>query len=285
MYQAILLGLGFFVLVVGSLTDLKKREVPDWVNYGLILSALSLRGIYSIYLSDYNILIYGLVGLSVMFLLACLMFYTGQWGGGDAKLLMGIGAVFGISLNLEFQTLFLFLINLIIFGSIYGLIWTFYLFVKNWSKTKHKFLTVLGSKKATVVKIPLYILCLILLIGSYFIIEMRYSLILLAIMLPLIFYVWAFSKVVESVTMLKKISPSKLTEGDWIAEDIIYRGKRITGPKDLGISLKQIKILNQLHQKGKIDTVLVKEGIPFVPSFLIAFVVTLLVGNWILLLL
>lgn len=285
MYQAILLGLGFFVLVVGSLTDLKKREVPDWVNYGLILSALSLRGIYSIYLSDYNILIYGLVGLSVMFLLACLMFYTGQWGGGDAKLLMGIGAVFGISLNLEFQTLFLFLINLIIFGSIYGLIWTFYLFVKNWSKTKHKFLTVLGSKKATVVKIPLYILCFILLIGSYFIIEIRYSLILLAIMLPLIFYVWAFSKVVESVTMLKKISPSKLTEGDWIAEDIIYRGKRITGPKDLGISLKQIKILNQLHQKGKIDTVLVKEGIPFVPSFLIAFVVTLLVGNWILLLL
>ena len=33
-------GISLLVLFVGSLTDLKTREVPDWVNYGLIISGI-----------------------------------------------------------------------------------------------------------------------------------------------------------------------------------------------------------------------------------------------------
>jgi prepilin signal peptidase PulO-like enzyme (type II secretory pathway) len=43
----------------------------------------------------------------------------------------------------------------------------------------------------------------------------------------------------------------------------------------LGVSKEQIKELVELKSKKKIDTVLVKEGIPFVPSFLVAFVIVL----------
>ena len=285
MYQTILFGLAFLALIVGSITDMKKREVPDWVNYGLMLTALSLRGIFSIYLLNYFIIINGLVGFGLMFLLACIMFYSGQWGGGDAKLLMALGAIFGISLSFEFQTIYTFLINLILIGSLYGLAWTMYLFFKNWSNTKKEFKKVLLTKRAMGLRIPLYLLSILFFVGAYFIIELRGPFILFGFFMPLMFYVWAYTKVVENVAMLKHISPTKLTEGDWIAEDIVYKGKIIVGPKDLGINKKQIEILNQLHQRGKMNTVLIKEGIPFVPSFLFAFIATLILENWILVLL
>jgi len=34
-----------------------------------------------------------------------------------------------------------------------------------------------------------------------------------------------------------------------------------------------------LKRKGKVKNVLIKEGIPFIPSFLIAFVLSLFLGN------
>ncbi|GIU69536.1 MAG: hypothetical protein KatS3mg002_0772 [Candidatus Woesearchaeota archaeon] len=52
----------------------------------------------------------------------------------------------------------------------------------------------------------------------------------------------------------------------------ISERKYITGPKDLGISKEQIELL----KKSKIKKVLVKEGIPFIPAFLIAFILTMI---------
>jgi len=74
--------------------------------------------------------------------------------------------------------------------------------------------------------------------------------------------------------MLKYVEPKELTEGDWIAKDIKVKGEYITGPKDLGIEKKQINKLIKFYKLGKIKKVLIKEGIPFVPSFLLAFIVT-----------
>ena len=75
--------------------------------------------------------------------------------------------------------------------------------------------------------------------------------------------------------MLKYKNPKELTAGDWIAKVVKINGKYICGPKDLGIEPPQIKQLI----KSKVKKVLVKEGIPFVPSFLISFVFTLFFGN------
>jgi prepilin signal peptidase PulO-like enzyme (type II secretory pathway) len=65
-------------------------------------------------------------------------------------------------------------------------------------------------------------------------------------------------------------------------------GKRITGPKDLGISKEQIRKLIALRNKGKLNKnfrVLIKNGIPFVPSFLLAYLAAMFVGNLLVLLL
>jgi hypothetical protein len=98
----------------------------------------------------------------------------------------------------------------------------------------------------------------------------------LLIILPATFYLWIYIKVIEKVAMLKYVTPSELTEGDWIAKEVKVNGKLICGPRDLGIEKEQIAKLKQFYRKGKVKKVLVKYGIPFVPSFLLALIATLL---------
>ena len=81
--------------------------------------------------------------------------------------------------------------------------------------------------------------------------------------------------------MIRWVDPEKLTEGDWVVQDVVIGGKRICGPKDLGLEMRQIKRLIRLKKQKKIKKVLIKYGIPFVPSFLIAFIVTFLYGNFV----
>ena len=75
--------------------------------------------------------------------------------------------------------------------------------------------------------------------------------------------------------MYKYVIPKKLTEGDWVVKDIKIKGKLIYSSKSLGIEKNQIAQLI----KSKIKKVLIKEGLPFVPSFLIGTLITLLFGN------
>ena len=60
-------------------------------------------------------------------------------------------------------------------------------------------------------------------------------------------------------------------EGDWLAEDVIVHGKTIVKKKTL-----HKEDIQKLRDKN-ISSVTIKEGIPFVPSFLIAY---LAAGVW-----
>ena len=91
-----LIILALIVLFIASYTDLKTREVPDWLNYSLIFSAFGIRTIFSFELG-WEIIISGLIGFVIALSIALLFYYTGQWGGGDSKLLMGMGAIIGVS--------------------------------------------------------------------------------------------------------------------------------------------------------------------------------------------
>jgi len=93
-------AIAFLVLLIASYTDLKTREVPDWVNFGLIGIGFGVNLLFSIIFFKINFIIASVVGFAVFFALAWIMFYTGQWGGGDSKILMGLGAVIGIEIFL-----------------------------------------------------------------------------------------------------------------------------------------------------------------------------------------
>ena len=275
-------ALSLIVLLIGSITDLKTREVPDWVNYGLISAGIGLNLLFTVIYQTPSFIINSLVGLIIFFGIAYLMFYMGQWGGGDSKMIMGLGAAIGINVgSFSSEFLFGFLINALFAGAIYGLLWIFYLAYKNRQKFRKEFKKVLSQEKSE--KIKWIILALtILSVIVFFIIKINYIKILVlsfAFMVLTTFYLWAFVRAIEKSSMYKLVEPSKLTEGDWIVKDIYYRKEYITGPKDLGIEKKQIIKLIELYSKKKVGKILIKEGIPFVPSFLIAFIITFFLGN------
>ena len=287
--QGIYLFLAGMALIAASAFDIKTREVPDWLNYGLIISGIWLHVLETILFQSYLPVLDSLLGAGIMFLLALLMFYGGQWGGGDSKLLIGLGATLGFNIavftkpfNLaDMPLLFNFLLNLIFIGVFYGVFWSSYLAIKKREKFVPEF-----RKNLTIYRhyrIALLIAVALFFILSFFIENFLFKLLLFIIIVLLVFgfYIWLFAKSVERSCLLKYVEPKQLTEGDWIAKDVYVNKKYITGPKDLGIEKSKIQLLIKLKSQGKIRKILIKEGIPFVPSFLIAYIFTIWTGNFI----
>ncbi len=268
------------VLIIGSYADLKTREVPDWLNYGLIASAIGARVIWSASYSDWSYIVEGGLGLAAGVALAYAMFYAGQWGGGDAKMMMGLGAIIGLPFQAD-SFLLGFVLNILLVGAVYALGWSIALVARNRKDFAKELKRMLGRRNIIRARKMIIVSAAALLVVALFAGDsaMRLMLFSLVLLYAAAFYLWVFVRVIEKSCMLKRVPPEKLTEGDWIAKDIVVGGKRITGPKDLGVSREQIKELKKLKKQKKIDRVLIKEGIPFVPSFLIAFIVTWLWGN------
>jgi len=280
----LLLSIALVALIVGTITDIKFREVPDWINFGLIFAGIGIRLIYSSITFDWMFLAYGIFGLIVAVVLSYIMFYAGQWGGGDAKLLMGLGALIGLPFSLQQMPLFLvFLINILLVGAIYGLVYSITLAFINRKKFLKIFKKIMYDKKVKIANLlaflasAFFILIITILIDE---IKVRVFLIIAIVFLYLSLYLIVFVKAVELSAMFKLVNPSELTEGDWIAKDVFVDKKKICGPKDLGINKKQIKQLVNFSKKNKVKKIKIKEGIPFVPSFLIAFILSLSLGAW-----
>lgn len=274
--------LGGIAITIASISDLKTREVPDWLNFGLIFSGLGLRTIFSVMEHDAWYIGIGLCGLGLAVVISYAMFYAGQWGGGDAKLLMGLGATLGLDPRSALDGTFIaLLVNLLFVGGFYGLFWSVGLALKHRRAMKKKLLDYVNEKHIIRARRIMLLTTMMLIAVGFFVQNpiLQLTIWTVAFAIFLLFYLWIFAKIVERVCMHKHVDPKKLTEGDWIAYDVVINGKRICGPKDLGISKEQIKKLVALKKKKLLKTVLIKEGIPFVPSFFIAYVVTLSWGN------
>ncbi|KYK25473.1 hypothetical protein AYK26_06065 [Euryarchaeota archaeon SM23-78] len=274
------LVIGFVALAGASLFDIKTREVPDWLNYGLIAFAIGSSLILSIFHGYYHIIINTFIGLGIGLVIGLLMFYTGQWGGGDSKLIIGLSALIGFSisdLGSGFPALVLFFINILLIGAVYGLLFSFVKALIYFKDFKQEFEKKMRTKQILVIRI----IILVIGIGAFiFFLSTKSieSIILFSFIIALFIflYIWAFVSCVEKISMIRKIKVKDLTEGDWIVKDVVKKNKVILKPVRTGITLKQIALL----KKHRIRQVTVKIGVPFVPSFLIAYVLTFLLGNW-----
>src|SRR3989338_6570030 len=139
-YQQLLHITVLSFLTAAAINDVKKREVPNWVNYGLVIAGLGLGSLHSIVAADWRFFIFSLSGALAALALSALMFYTGQCGGGDSKLLIGMGAVLGLPfttkppfLGVESQFVS-FLFNLVAISVAYAIVIGTVLAVKNKKK-------------------------------------------------------------------------------------------------------------------------------------------------------
>jgi prepilin signal peptidase PulO-like enzyme (type II secretory pathway) len=86
-----------------------------------------------------------------------------------------------------------------------------------------------------------------------------------------------YAKAVEETSMIKQVKVSNLTIGDWLVNSINLKEKsknKIIKPNWQGLSENELKLIQKNLNKNK--KLLVKEGIPFVPAFLLGFIFLIL---------
>jgi preflagellin peptidase FlaK len=275
MFDLILVIIVVFVLFISSIIDFKTREIPDELSIGLIVIAVVLKVLYAFEIGDFSILVNSLIGFLIFLGISLAMYYTRQWGGGDAKLFMALGialpyypkelTIFNPNLNVHFM--FIIILNLLIFGFLFGMIYMSYLLFKHKSK--------LNKFKLKIKKVY-YILSIgVVILSLFFHYELKLLLLILAFLILIYPYLFAVIKFAEKEILTYKLKVDKLTEGDWILHDIYYKKRKIYSRKSPGVTKKQI----EFFKKYKIKEVIVREGIPFVPAIFLGVLFSLIFGN------
>ena len=260
--------LGIVWVIAAVIQDFKHREIANWLNFSLILFALVFRLFYSIFSSDYTFFISGLFGLGVFFILGHILYYGRLFAGGDAKLFIALGAIIPFA-NTYYENVlifFVFVMALLVGGSIYSIGYSLVLT----SRCKQRFASEFKKKFKENDSFFHASLALSFVFMFYVLATSEWLLLLAPAIVLAFFFLYLYAKSVEQVCMIVHLPVNKLAIGDWLAEGIKVRGKTIE-PHWEGLSEEQVGLIKKHYKK----TVLVKQGIPFSPAFLIAFLVIL----------
>ena len=273
MYEIIfLIVLALVWIIFASVQDLKKREVANWLNFSLIIFALGFRFFYSLFSrGDFAFFYQGLIGLGIFFIIGNLFYYGRMFAGGDAKLMIALGAVlpFSESFYINLNIFFLFIFIFFFVGAFYGLGISLFLGLRNFKKFKEEFFRQFEKNKK-LIYFPMIFGLILMLFGF-----IESLLLFLGILLFAIPYFYLSAKSIDEVCMIKKVKTKNLTEGDWLYRNVRVKGKIIKKSWN-GLSKNDVKLLKK-HKKK----VVIRQGIPFVPVFLISFILLLLFYQWI----
>lgn len=264
-------------IIAASVTDLKKREVPNWLSFSLIAIALAVRGISSILSHQASYFYYSLICLAIFFIIANILYYCRIFGGGDAKLLMALAAIlatapaFAKISPVGEPFLLSFMMNIFVFGFAYGLIYSASMAVKNRRKFSPEFRKI--SSKIRLIRIAIWILSAVVFVLSAILFFTHSIFALPVLIISLVFFIspllFAFVKAVENSSMIMLMRPNELAEGDCLI-GIIKLKNRTIKPGVHGLSAGDIAALKKENRR-----VLIKQGLPFVPIFLIALICTI----------
>jgi len=256
-----LFALALLWTLVATIQDIKKREVANWLSFSLIAFALAYRAFYAIHFKNSQFLLLGLIGFAIFFILAHILYYGRAFAGGDAKLLIGFGIILPYTSYTSLLSLtIIFIFTLFLVGAIYSLIYSIFIASKHKIKFKEEFKRRFKKSKYLQIISPIIFLAL-LYFGALHPIILTFSIFFL---IPILFI---YTKSLDKC-MVALLPPSKLTEGDWLEKSVRINSK-ITIKKSVhGLSQKDIQILKKHNKK-----VLIKEGIPFVPAFLVTLLI------------
>ncbi len=265
--------LGLLVLVLASIFDFRSREVPDTLSYSFIACVIALRILFSLKFG-FSFLVEGFAGMLVLAAFSLILFYSGQWGGGDVKLLIGIGGLLGLKLSL-FNPIIVFLACVAVAGAVYGIAFIVVLALTHLADFKRNFSHHLKKR------IFLFMFSLALSVVSIFALlqtedPLMISASVMLAVLPVLLAIFIASKSLESICFRKTVSVDELTEGDWLTKPIEVEGFKFKAKKE-GLYKKDIEKLKGLKRKGLLESVEIRTGMPFVPVFLFAFILFLLV--------
>jgi hypothetical protein len=269
-------------LAAASYFDLKTGEIPEKISRSLIVLMLAMAAAETFFSLQASYLIYSAVIGIGFFLVGYLMFYLGEWGGGDVKILAGIGCSLGllgaagyfIRLQGIFPYYLDYFINFALAATPYIIAYTFALGLLK-PAVFRGFSMNLANKKA----IMLLIISFLPAVSS--IILGMHQLTLIYLLVPLLVILTFYLKAVEDIALQKTIPLKELQEEDILASDLVVEGKRIAGRRDAGgLSKNQLTEIMAAASQGKIpDSIAIRWGIRFIPVFFLAYLLTYFVGG------
>lgn len=252
------------LLLIASIEDLKTREVPDYVSYTLMGSGIFIRAMWFLFERNTSVIFWVPTSFLVLGGFSYMLYKSGQWGGGDVKIMAGVGILLSSFPGEIVPFFFNFLINSLLVGAIYGAFGIAVMVIANRKKVKFRWYEI--------VLLPIFLVLSILLAYYTPLFLSFFGIFILISILSLVYF-----KKIEKTAMQMSVPVEKLTEGDWLVDDIKIEDKVFLKRRNIGLTMEDLKKLNK--NKDKIKKVKIKTGIPFVPVFFITLIVTVFLGN------
>lgn len=262
--EIFLLVLGLIWIIFATCQDLKEKEVANWLNFSLIIFALGFRFFFSLFAQNsFSFFYQGLIGLGIFFILGNLLYYSRVFAGGDAKLMIALGTILPLSSNFmsNLSNYVIFLLLFFIVGTFYGIIWSFILVLRNRKSFAKQFVKIFKKNK-NIVSMVMFFALMLMILGFY-----QEGLFYLGLLIFIFPYLFIYAKSIDEAAMIKKIKVSELREGDWLYRDVKVGRKYVKATWD-GVSIKEIEAIRKKHK-----TVSIRQGIAFVPVFLVTFII------------
>ncbi len=234
-------------LIIASYSDYKTREIPDYVNYSAFIIGFLYRSYSAIINQNHYFLLIPLILSLTLFGISYLLYITGGWGGGDTKLLTTTAMLLGWEENNPYFFA-KYLLGLFIFMFLWSMIYALTIGLLNYKKVwknMHK---------------PRLLTLIITGIILYTIIKNKIILILFAL-LSLIEPI----KIIQDTCFIKEIKAKELTLGDWIVKKTRI-GNYELKPRKTGANEEDLRKVKKSNKK-----ILIKEGVPLAPAFLLAY--------------
>ena len=265
MYEVIFLWtLALVYIIFAVVQDVRTKEIANWISFSLIIFALGFRFFYSLFDgTDFSFFYNGVIGLGIFFAIGNILYYAKVFAGGDAKLLIALGAILPASVKI-FSNLEIFLNFVFIFlftGFFYVLLSSVLIGIKHFKALKKELSKQLKRNKKLMIILTLFS---IILLGIGFLEKLFF---MLGILVFFSSYLYLYSKAVDESCMIKKIKSKDLKEGDWFYSDLVLDNKQLK-TKWEGVSKKDIKQIVKRYKEVKI-----RQGIAFSPVFLISFII------------
>jgi Flp pilus assembly protein protease CpaA len=255
-------GFVFIVMIIGVviavIQDIKRREIDRWLTFSLLFSGIFYLLVKIILNKSTSLLIQSIFVFGIMFIFSELLYYSKFFAGGDSSLLFSLSALFvGQTFLISILNILTFIIILCIVESFYGLMYSIILYFKKFKENNNEIKRIFKNSK---IKYIFFISLSMLIVSCFSVYALPIALVLF--LFPLLF---SLIKSIEKNSLTKTISGSSLRVGDWLNENIKIGNKEIKS-SFYGITQEEVNLLK--YQKR----VVIKEGIPFAPVFLISMV-------------
>ena len=253
--------LAFAVLFIDSLFDtLNDRNVPDEFAVTGIIGGLMLHGLQSLSTGTYEPIIWSVSGGIVAGIYGWAAYYRGFWGGADAMILTMLGTTIPLTLPGEASMIYLLdlVFNFMISAVLVTVIYAGYKFFRAEDNLKRFKNSLIGRKRFVTGLLSINVAF------SLFLIYSNVNGVFFFASMTLLIFLYEWIRLIEKEFLVKKIK----TEN---ALDEVPAPDQGFGDQIRGLTQEELDEYSE-------DKIEVRTGVPLIPVFLLALLITDLTG-------